>query len=467
MSNARALIIATKYAEPFGFVVIEALMSGTPVICSNWGAFVETVPHGIVGYRCQTLDHYIWAIHNIDKINPQACRDWAMANYSLTKVRTMYEEYFDMVLSVKIGKGYYHINSDRSEMNWLQKEYPVSVKETIKSKPKILIISETAWACGRIANALSKFSTKFIMDTVNYVIWKTYDKKFIDKYDLIYIPLWHAAHDIIHDNPNIANKIVFSAHSVFEFLDRSLPTSGVTSVNKLLTKESTEHFDVDITVINWLKNRKLPMSAVSHQMINKLIDQNVYLTQCGYDPDIFFPTINSNNDRLQVLFPYPKILHNWMGNHFNPKRPNLVMQIKARIEKENYPIDIIIPDNKVPLTDMQELYNNHDVFLCVSHTEGNPLGAFESGACGLVVVTTNVGEMMYFIEDGENGFLIDNGSDDEIVDAFVEKLLKLTDRELLNKMKAKMLDRVGDWSWNKKINQWDDFFEDALEISKS
>ena len=119
LAGAKALIQASYYSEPFGGTVIEAGMSGTPVITTDWGAFAETVVHGVTGYRCRTMDHFVWAAKNIDKIKPTACRDWTVANYSMDRVVLKYEEFFKMLEDVKFKKGFYEIN-DRTDMDWLK-----------------------------------------------------------------------------------------------------------------------------------------------------------------------------------------------------------------------------------------------------------------------------------------------------------------------------------------------------------
>jgi glycosyltransferase involved in cell wall biosynthesis len=40
---------------------------------------------------------------------------------------------------------------------------------------------------------------------------------------------------------------------------------------------------------------------------------------------------------------------------------------------------------------MQEFYDSIDLLICTSSTEGGPLGVFEAIACGVPVISTNVG----------------------------------------------------------------------------
>lgn len=123
LGKAKAVLMPTFYLEPFGGVNVEAQLCGTPVITSDWGAFPETVLHGVTGYRCRVFEEFCWAVKNVHRIRPQDCRKWAVANYSLERVGKMYEEYFQRVHRL-FGRGWYEANDQRQELDWLCRYYP-------------------------------------------------------------------------------------------------------------------------------------------------------------------------------------------------------------------------------------------------------------------------------------------------------------------------------------------------------
>ena len=77
MSRARAVFVPSLYLEPFGGVHVEAMLCGTPVITTDWGAFSETVQNGVHGFRCRTLRQFCDAADAVDKLDYAAIRESA------------------------------------------------------------------------------------------------------------------------------------------------------------------------------------------------------------------------------------------------------------------------------------------------------------------------------------------------------------------------------------------------------
>jgi len=126
LRGALALLAPTHYNEPFGGVTVESLLCGTPIITSDWGAFAENNLHGVTGYRCRSLEQFIWAAKNIDKIDRAMCRKFAEMNFSLERVAPMYEEYFNSLKPYFGAKGFYQLNPERKDLDWMQRYYPCS-----------------------------------------------------------------------------------------------------------------------------------------------------------------------------------------------------------------------------------------------------------------------------------------------------------------------------------------------------
>jgi len=94
LAGAAALIAPTYYIEPFGNIVIEAAMSGTPTITTDWGGFTETVVQGRTGFRCRSPEEFAQAVDRLPEIHSWACRDWAVENYSDQAVHKKFDQYF-------------------------------------------------------------------------------------------------------------------------------------------------------------------------------------------------------------------------------------------------------------------------------------------------------------------------------------------------------------------------------------
>jgi glycosyltransferase involved in cell wall biosynthesis len=100
MGGARCIIAPTMNLEPFGGVVVEAQLCGTPAVTTDWGAFAETVDPGTTGWRCRDLSQFVKAVEWAPGLDRKVIRDRAQQLYSTDKVRHQYEDYFRRVASV-------------------------------------------------------------------------------------------------------------------------------------------------------------------------------------------------------------------------------------------------------------------------------------------------------------------------------------------------------------------------------
>jgi glycosyltransferase involved in cell wall biosynthesis len=100
MSQAEAVLMPTTYIEPFGFVAVEAQLAGTPPITTDWGAFTETVQHGVTGFRCHTLGEFCEAVRRAPDLDGDQLRQTAIDRYGYDAIAPQYETYFDRLTTL-------------------------------------------------------------------------------------------------------------------------------------------------------------------------------------------------------------------------------------------------------------------------------------------------------------------------------------------------------------------------------
>jgi glycosyltransferase involved in cell wall biosynthesis len=115
LRDARATICASTFLEPFCGVQIESMLSGTPVISSDRGAFAEYNVQGVTGFRCRTFEQFEWAARHVYTIRPTDCREWA-EQFSLEAIAPRYTDYFQSLADISKGKGWYAPRPERTRL---------------------------------------------------------------------------------------------------------------------------------------------------------------------------------------------------------------------------------------------------------------------------------------------------------------------------------------------------------------
>ncbi|MBL4705521.1 MAG: glycosyltransferase [Flavobacteriales bacterium] len=93
LAKAKALISPSELCESFGLVLVEAMFSGTPVICSEVGAYPEIVST-VVGFVCKDKAAYHIALEQLSTISSAVCRQMAMEHYHYKVMTHAYIELY-------------------------------------------------------------------------------------------------------------------------------------------------------------------------------------------------------------------------------------------------------------------------------------------------------------------------------------------------------------------------------------
>lgn len=89
LSQARALLAPIEWNEPFGLVLIEAMLSGCPVVAFPRGSVPELVEEGVTGFMVRSLEQMVDVIRPggaIDGIDRLRCRQRAVERFSADRM---------------------------------------------------------------------------------------------------------------------------------------------------------------------------------------------------------------------------------------------------------------------------------------------------------------------------------------------------------------------------------------------
>jgi glycosyltransferase involved in cell wall biosynthesis len=98
LANARALLFPIDWEEPFGLVLIESLMSGTPVLATPRGSVPELIPND-VGALFTGDESFPEALERAISCSPKRCRDWAMTHFTSRICAENYVRLYERLVS--------------------------------------------------------------------------------------------------------------------------------------------------------------------------------------------------------------------------------------------------------------------------------------------------------------------------------------------------------------------------------
>lgn len=85
LRDARALLVPIEWNEPFGLIIVEAMLSGCPVVAFGRGSVPELVENGVTGFVARNVDEMAALIRRggpVDDFNRERCRERAVLRFS-------------------------------------------------------------------------------------------------------------------------------------------------------------------------------------------------------------------------------------------------------------------------------------------------------------------------------------------------------------------------------------------------
>jgi len=96
-SRARALLMPIRWPEPFGMVMLEAMVCGTPVIAFPEGAARELVRDGETGFLVDDERAMARACAALHRIDAARCRASVAGRFDVRRVAQAYEQVYRSV----------------------------------------------------------------------------------------------------------------------------------------------------------------------------------------------------------------------------------------------------------------------------------------------------------------------------------------------------------------------------------
>ncbi len=97
LRDARALLAPIEWNEPFGLILIEAMLSGCPVVAFGRGSVPELVEPGLTGFLAESADEMVELIRPggaVERFDRERCRKRAVERFSRDRMVDEYERVY-------------------------------------------------------------------------------------------------------------------------------------------------------------------------------------------------------------------------------------------------------------------------------------------------------------------------------------------------------------------------------------
>lgn len=341
-------------------------------------------------------------------------------------------------------------------------------------KPKIaIIIDEEGWAYDNIAIQIKKNLSNYY--DIDIIPSEVYDKNPIRlfvllkqyRYDLVHM-MWRGHLSELHFK-EIQFEMKKVGFELNEFIKEYVEPQNISTAiydHFFLTEDTL--FRTKLTA-KYAKNYYVCSSKLRgiYNEISEIEKPKMVITD-GVDLEKFYPVNLERFDNIENR----KIVIGWVGNSKAVDSENdddlkgvrkIIIPCINELIEEGYPLEMQFADGsvkKIPHSEMNDYYNKIDLYICASKIEGTPNPVLESMACGIPVISTDVGIVPDAFGEKQKEFILEKRSKEELK----SKIIELIDnKEQFKTLSKENLEQIKDWDWKKKCEDFKKYFDKCLK----
>lgn len=334
-----------------------------------------------------------------------------------------------------------------------------------------LIVDTDDWAFANIARAVKSNLSKYFDFTIVPTSYFSDDIVsvliLVKEYDLLHF-FWRGkllSFDYFDFEKRVNSIGMTKEQFLADFFNNKIIT---TAVYDHLYLDSIDDIEITNKILNhcdnyYVSSQKLYDIYMKEKTIEK--KPKLIITD-GVDLKKFFP-INLNRF---LNLNRRKIVIGWVGNSAwekdkeDFKGVNTILKPAiTELQKEGYNLEMYFADKQermIPHSEMNDYYGKIDLYICVSKMEGTPNPVLEAMACGVPIISTDVGIVPEVFGKLQKKYILKRRTKNELKKMIIYFINNLSD---INKIQTESAIRIYDWQWHLISKKFKTFFDNAFK----